>query len=324
VEVFAIAKPGSDPHRIEALPSYMVKVSRAKLYLKIGLGLDQWADAIVDGSRNSSVQIVDCSRDVHVLEKPTGKVDASMGDVHPDGNPHYWLDPRNGAVVANNIADALAEGGSRNAEKYHARAEAFGKDAQAAWERNAEAAKKLGSHEVFTYHRSWSYFADAFGLDVVNTVEPVPGIPPTAKHLAELVDQAKARKVGLLIQEPYFASDGGKFLEREAGVRPVSRGCLVRRGHRGQLPPALRRAARGARGRQVMLDALRLPFFQVAAPRGARAGRYPRLSRLSTSCAAACCSWTWRWRRWRRWAWRSPWSWAASTTRWAPTCWRSA
>ena len=221
VDVFAIAKPGSDPHRIEALPSYMVKVSRAKLYLKIGLGLDQWADAIVDGSRNSSVQIVDCSRDVHVLEKPTGKVDASMGDVHPDGNPHYWLDPRNGAVVANNIADALAKADPGNAEKYHARAEAFGKDAQAAWERNAEAAKKLGSHEVFTYHRSWSYFADAFGLDVVNTVEPVPGIPPTAKHLAELVDQAKARKVGLLIQEPYFASDGGKFLEREAGVRPV-------------------------------------------------------------------------------------------------------
>jgi zinc/manganese transport system substrate-binding protein len=221
VEVFAIAKPGSDPHRIEALPSYMVKVSRAKLYLKVGLGLDQWADAIVDGSRNSSVQIVDCSRDVHVLEKPTGKVDASMGDVHPDGNPHYWLDPRNGAVVANNIADALAKADPGNAEKYHARAEAFGKDAQAAWERNAEAAKKLGAHEIFTYHRSWSYFADAFGFDVVNTVEPVPGIPPTAKHLAELVDQAKARKVGLLIQEPYFASDGGKFLQREAGVRPV-------------------------------------------------------------------------------------------------------
>src|SRR5262245_15402005 len=221
VDVFAIAKPSSDPHRIEALPSYMLKVSRAKLYLKVGLGLDQWAQAIVDGSRQSSVQIVDCSAGVHVLEKPTGKVDASMGDVHPDGNPHYWLDPRNGAVVANNIADALAKADPAHAADYHARAEAFGKDAQATWERNAEAAKKLTSRAVFTYHRSWSYFADAFGLDVVNTVEPVPGIPPTAKHLAELVDQAKARKVGLLIQEPYFASDGGKFLTREAGVRQV-------------------------------------------------------------------------------------------------------
>ena len=221
VDVFAIARPSADPHRIEALPSYMVKVSRAKLYLKVGLGLDQWAEAIVDGSRNSSVQLVDCSRDVRVLEKPAGKVDASMGDVHPDGNPHYWLDPRNGAVVANTIADALAKADPKNAAQYHARAEAFGKDAQATWERNAEAAKRIASHAIFTYHRSWSYFADAFGLEVVNTVEPVPGIPPTAKHLAELVDQAKARKVGLLVQEPYFSPDGGKFLEREAGVRQV-------------------------------------------------------------------------------------------------------
>ena len=221
VDVFAIAKPSSDPHRIEALPSYMVKVSHAKLYLKVGLGLDQWAEAIVDGSRNSSVQIVDCSVGVHVLEKPTGKVDASMGDVHPDGNPHYWLDPRNGAVVANNIADAFAKADPKNSAQYHANAEAFGKEAQATYDRNAEAAKKLGSHAIFTYHRSWSYFADAFGFEVVNTVEPVPGIPPTAKHLAELVDQAKARKVGLLIEEPYFSTDGGKFLEREAGVRPV-------------------------------------------------------------------------------------------------------
>ena len=222
VDAFAIAKPGSDPHRIEALPSYMVKVSHAKLYLKVGLGLDQWADAIVDGSRNSSVQIVDCSAGVHVLEKPTGKVDASMGDVHPDGNPHYWLDPRNGAVVATTIAEAFAKADPKNADQYRANAAAFGKQAQEAWERNTEAAKKLGSRAIFTYHRSWSYFADAFGLEVVNTVEPIPGIPPTAKHLAELVDQAKARKVALLIEEPYFSSDGGKFLEREAGVRPVT------------------------------------------------------------------------------------------------------
>ena len=196
VEVFAIARPTADPHRIEALPSYMVKVSRAQVFLKVGLGLDQWADAIVDGSRNSAVQIVDCSQSVHVLEKPTGKVDASMGDVHPDGNPHYWLDPRNGGIVARTIAEAFAKADPANAAPYRSRAEAFAKDAEATYQRNLEAAKKLPSHEVFTYHRSWSYFADAFGFEVVNTVEPVPGIPPTARHLQELVDQAKARKIG--------------------------------------------------------------------------------------------------------------------------------
>lgn len=225
VDVFAIARPGADPHRIEALPSYMVKVSRAQVFLKVGLGLDQWADAIVEGSRNTRVQLVDCSRDVKVLEKPTGKVDASMGDVHPDGNPHYWLDPRNGAAVARTIADAFAKADAAHAADYRSRAEAFAKEAEAAWQRNAEAAKKLPSNAVFTYHRSWSYFADAFGLLVVDTVEPVPGIPPTARHLQELVDQAKARKVGVLIQEPYFSADGGKFLTREAGVRQVVQGA---------------------------------------------------------------------------------------------------
>jgi zinc/manganese transport system substrate-binding protein len=221
VEVFAIARPSSDPHRIEALPSHMLSVSRAQLYLKVGLGLDPWADAIVDGSRNAKLKIVDCSAGVRVLERPAGKVDASMGDVHPLGNPHYWLDPRNGAVVARTLADAFTRADPANAAGYRARAEAFAKDAQACWERNAARAKALGSRLLFTYHRSWTYFADAFGFEVVDTVEPVPGIPPTARHLADLVEQAKARQVKLLLQEPYFASDSGRFLERQAGVRPV-------------------------------------------------------------------------------------------------------
>lgn len=220
-EVFAIARPASDPHRVEALPSYMVKVSRANVYLKVGLGLDRWSDAIVDGSRNSRLQVVDCSAGVRVLEKPEGRVDASMGDVHPFGNPHYWLDPRNGAVVARTVAEAFARADPANAAGYRSRAEALATEAQKAWERNAARAAKLPSRAIFTYHRSWSYFADAFGLEVVDTVEPVPGIPPTARHLADLVRQARARGVELLLQEPYFASDGGRFLERQAGVRPV-------------------------------------------------------------------------------------------------------
>ena len=222
VEVFAIARPNSDPHRIEALPSYMVKVSRSQIYLKVGLGLDQWADAIVDGSRNDKLKIVDCSRGVNVLEKPTGKVDASMGDVHPDGNPHYWLDPRNGAVIARNIADALAAADPANAHQYHERAEAFAKEVDAAYKTDLALAGKLAEKSLFTYHRSWSYFAAAFGYEVVANVEPVPGIPPTARHLAELIQIAKGRHVPVLIQEPYFPADAGKFLNREAGVRPVT------------------------------------------------------------------------------------------------------
>lgn len=221
VEVFPIARPNADPHRIEALPSYMIKVSRAQVFLEVGLQLDQWADAIIDGSRNDKILKVDCSQGVSVLEKPA-RVDASMGDVHPNGNPHYWLDPRNGAVIAHNAAEAFARVDPAHAADYRARAEAFGKDCQAAYTRNRALADKLPSKAIFTYHRSWTYFADAFGFEVVATVEPVPGIPPTARHLAELQETAKSRKVQVLLQEPYFSADAGKFLARGSGVRPVT------------------------------------------------------------------------------------------------------
>lgn len=221
-EVFAIARPGGDPHRVEALPSYMVRVSRAQVYLKVGLGLDAWAGAIIDGSRNARLRVVDCSAGVPVLEKPAGRVDASMGDVHPDGNPHYWLDPRNGAIVARTIATALAAADPANADAYRARAEAFASEAQAAWERGRAALASLPSRAIVTYHRSWVYFASAFGLEVVNTVEPVPGIPPTAKHLADVERDIRARRAVVLLQEPYFVPDAGRLLARDTGIRVVT------------------------------------------------------------------------------------------------------
>lgn len=221
VEVFSIARSTADTHRIEVLPSYMVKVSRAQMYLKVGLGLDQWADGIIDGSRNEHIRVVDCSKDVPILEKPTQQVNASMGDVHPYGNPHYWLDPRNGAVVARNIAEALASADPKHADDYRSRAEAFAKQAEETWNRGKKAADAMPVKVVITYHRSWSYFANAFGLEVAAEAEPVPGIPPTGKHLAEIVKVAKERRVPVFLQEPWFSQDAGKFLAREAGLRTV-------------------------------------------------------------------------------------------------------
>ena len=222
VEVFSIARPTSDVHRVEVLPSYMVKVSRARLYLKVGLGLDQWADGIIDGSRNEHLTIVDCSEGIPVLEKPTGSVNASMGDVHPNGNPHYWLDPRNGGIVAKTIAEALSKTDPAHAADYRARADEFVKAAEAAWNAGKTASEALPARTMLTYHRSWSYFGNAFGIEIAGTAEPVPGIPPTAKHLGELVSIVKARKIPVLLQEPYFSADAGKFLTRETGIRVVT------------------------------------------------------------------------------------------------------
>ena len=221
VDVSSIARPGADVHRVEVLPSYMVRVARADVYLRVGLGLDQWADGIIEGSRNAKLAIVDCSPGVHVLEKPTGKVTAAMGDIHPGGNPHYWLDPRNGAIVARTVAAALAQADPAGAADYARRAEAFAAECEAAWLAQRATAELLPSRLLLTYHRSWSYFANAFGFEVVETVEPVPGIPPTARHLADLVEIVKRRNVPVLIQEPYYSSDAGRFLARETGIRVV-------------------------------------------------------------------------------------------------------
>jgi zinc/manganese transport system substrate-binding protein len=220
VEVFSIARPSADVHHVEVLPSYMVQVSHANLYLKVGLGLDQWADGIIDGSRNAKLQVLDCGAGISPLEMPTA-VNASMGDVHPFGNPHYWLDPRNGAIVAREIAAQLGRMDPANAAGYTARAEAFAKSADATFAKDKAIADALPARTIFTYHASWVYLANAFGLEIAGTAEPVPGIPPTGKHLQQLVDIAKQRKVGLFLQEPYFSDEAGKFLTREAGLRVV-------------------------------------------------------------------------------------------------------
>jgi zinc/manganese transport system substrate-binding protein len=221
VEVSAIARAGGDPHSVEVLPSHMVRVAKAHLYLESGLGLDPWAAAIIDGSRNAKLVVVRCAQGVTVLEKPSGKVDASMGDVHPDGNPHYWLDPRNGAIVARTIAAALAQLDPEHAGEFTARADEFARAAQALHERGAARVTSLPNRTLITYHRSWSYFAAAFGFEVVQTIEPIPGIPPTARHLKALVELIRARQVGAVVEEPYFSEEGAEFLARETGIRLV-------------------------------------------------------------------------------------------------------
>ncbi len=227
VEVSAVARPASDAHRVEVLPSYMVRVSRAQLYLKVGLGLDRWADQVIDGSRNAKLVVLDCARHIEPLEKPTGKVDASQGDVHPNGNPHYWLDPRNAAVVARDIADALGGLDPTHADDFRRRAEAFARECAASQAAAAAAVAALPVKAVITYHSSWVYFAHATGLEIAGTVEPVPGIPPTARHLQELVGLIRERKVPVVLQEPYFSNEAPAFLAREAGVRValVSASC---------------------------------------------------------------------------------------------------
>jgi ABC-type Zn uptake system ZnuABC Zn-binding protein ZnuA len=196
----------------------MAKAARASLFLKCGLALDQWADAIIDGSRNNNLMVIDCSSGINVLEKPTGKVDASKGDVHPFGNPHYWLDPSNGVVIAQNILEGLKKVDQPNSAVYTANFEKFKSECNlkiALWK---GILKPLEGKKIISYHSSWVYFAAAFGLTISGMVEPFPGIPPSGNHLAVLVDLIKKEQCAFLIQEPYFPGDAPNFLNRQTAI----------------------------------------------------------------------------------------------------------
>jgi ABC-type Zn uptake system ZnuABC Zn-binding protein ZnuA len=219
VEVSSIAKASTNPHSVEVFPSFLAKVSQASLYLKCGMSLDTWADGIIDGSRNNHLATVDCSQGITALEKPSGKVDASLGDVHPDGNPHYWLNPANGIIIARNITEGLGKTDPSHGPYYASQLEKFRQECQektASWRGKM---KPFNGSKIISYHSSWIYFADAFGLSVIARVEPFPGIPPTGNHLAELVEVIKRDQIAFILQEPYFSDQATRFLNRQTGVK---------------------------------------------------------------------------------------------------------
>jgi ABC-type Zn uptake system ZnuABC Zn-binding protein ZnuA len=224
VEVEAIARGNQDPHFVELLPSYMVRVRRADLYVKVGMSLDYWAQQIIDGSRNSRLVVVDAASAIPVesrLEVPTGKVDASMGDIHPEGNPHYWLDPANGAHIGEAIAEGLSRAAPAHGKAWEAGLARFKADLErriAGWK---AAATALRGMRIVTYHRSWPYFARAFGIVVVDQLEPKPGVKPSPSHVASLIGKVKGLDVALVAFEPYFERKTPQMLSRETGIPAV-------------------------------------------------------------------------------------------------------
>ena len=210
ITVDSIAKGYQDPHFVEPKPSFLLKLQKADLLVVVGLELEiGWLPPLQTGSRNSKIQVgangyFDASRFCQILEIPTGQVTRAMGDVHPLGNPHYWLDPGNGRRIAKGLADKFAEMQPADAAYFQQRYQDFDKRlavAEKGWE--AKMAPYRG-RKVITYHRSWPNFCERFGLDVVDYVEPRPGIPPTPSHTLDVINTMKRENIKLILVEPYF------------------------------------------------------------------------------------------------------------------------
>ncbi len=225
VKVEGIARGYQDPHFVEAKPSFILKLHAADLLVVVGRELEiGWLPPLLTQCRNAKIQpgaqgYLDASLAARILEIPQGQITRAMGDVHPLGNPHYWLDPENGRRIAKAVADKLGVLDPGQAAFFAAREADFEKRlsaAEARWDAQMAPYKGL---KIVTYHDSWPNFAERFGLVVKGFVEPRPGIPPSPSHTLDLIQEMKRDQVKILLVEPYFDLKTPNSVARETGAK---------------------------------------------------------------------------------------------------------
>ena len=225
ITVESIARGYQDPHFVEAKPSFILKLQKADLLVVVGRELEiGWLPPLMQQSRNQKIQVgaegyLDASLGAQILEIPTGQVTRAMGDVHPLGNPHYWLDPENGKRIAKQVADKLGQLHPGDKAYFDQRLADFTTRLDAAEKRWMAAMAPYKGTKVVTYHRSFPNFAERFGLDIIGYVEPRPGIPPTPQHTLDLINEMKRQNVKLVLVEPYFDLKTPNAIGRDTGAK---------------------------------------------------------------------------------------------------------
>jgi ABC-type Zn uptake system ZnuABC Zn-binding protein ZnuA len=225
IDVEALARGYQDPHFVEPKPSFILKLNRADLLIAVGRELEiGWLPPLINQSRNPKLQpgapgYLDASLTAKILELPSGQITRAMGDVHPQGNPHYLLDPGNGRRIAQAIQKKLSEMSPNDAGYFAGRYADFDKRLAVAEKRwDGQMAPYKGT-KIVTYHRSWPNFADRFSLDVIGYIEPRPGIPPSPSHTFELIQEMKRQGVKIMLVEPYFDLKTPNAIARDTGAK---------------------------------------------------------------------------------------------------------
>jgi zinc/manganese transport system substrate-binding protein len=224
VSVDAIARGYQDPHFVEAKPSFIARLHNADLLVVVGRELEAaWLPPLITQSRNSKIHpgsagYLDASLTAEITDIPTGQITRAMGDVHPLGNPHYWLSPANGRRIAKAVQDKLTALQGGDAAYFAQRYAEFDRRLGEGEKRWKAALAPYKGLKIVTYHRSWTNFANEFGLEVVGYVEPKPGIPPSPAHTVALMQEMKRQAIKIILVEPYFDLKTPNAIARDTGA----------------------------------------------------------------------------------------------------------
>jgi ABC-type Zn uptake system ZnuABC Zn-binding protein ZnuA len=214
-----------DPHFIEAKPSFVLQLRNADVWAFVGLDLEiGWMPLLLDGARNPKIRLggsgyVDASKAIRVLDTPQGNVDRSMGDVHPLGNPHYWLDPENGRRIARLFKAKFSELDPKNAAAYDANERAFEAKLNAAEKGWADDLAAIRGKPVVAWHTSWRYFAEYTGMNIVAFMEPKPGVPPSPSHLYTVIQAVKKTGAKAIVMEPFYDRKVADLVAKQTGIK---------------------------------------------------------------------------------------------------------
>lgn len=226
VSVTSIAQPNTDYHTAEARPSLVQKIAKADLVVRSGLGLDMWMDAMMNAAGNSKLNrggagYVEAGEGIPTLDKPNESITGASGDVHPDGNPHYFYDPIYAKYVGRNIVKGLIRVDGGNADYYRGQLADFYKQIDAKMVGWKHELAPFAGKSLVTYHEDYEYFTRRFGLVLYGTLEPKPGIPPSAAHVNHLMQGMKADGVKAVLIESIFPTKFPDLLSRQLGVKYV-------------------------------------------------------------------------------------------------------
>lgn len=227
VEVVALMHPLQNPHTVQPRPSFIVHLNRADLLVRIGLDYEEvWLPPLVEEARNPKIRRggvgdIDTSIGVSLLEIPQGRVTREQGEVHLLGNPHYWLDPENMKIIARNIVNGLSRIDPANADDYNQNLKRLERELDKLLDETLSLAAPLKGEKFIAYHTTWSYLANRYGFKIVGYLEPRPGIPPSASHLADLIVRAKQERVKVIIKEPFYENRIPNMVASRIGAKVV-------------------------------------------------------------------------------------------------------